>query len=128
MRKLTRLFASAVVTAAALTTAATPASADPGVPNISYGDHAHGVLCVQHALNRWNVSFGRDSHVIGEDSWFGNDTLREVKFFQDQQGLDADGIVGPRTGNYLLWELQNHLSPWLWLDGCKGYVPSLKSF
>ncbi|MFF1872860.1 peptidoglycan-binding protein [Kitasatospora herbaricolor] len=127
MRKLTSLMVGAVIAAASLAATTTPASANPGVRNVRYGDTSQGVRCVQHALNKWNVSFGRAAN-LAEDSVFGDATLREVKYFQDDQGLDADGVVGPRTGNYLLWELSNGIPPWQWLDPCKYEVPSLNTW
>ncbi|MGW6919142.1 peptidoglycan-binding domain-containing protein [Kitasatospora sp. NPDC054939] len=111
----------AAASALLLALAAPTATANPNARYIRYGDSGRAVQCVQHALNEWNYDFNRPSD-LAEDGVFGKNTLNMVKYFQGIQGLDADGVVGPRTGNYLVTELE-HL---VWWMDCGGYIPTLR--
>ncbi len=55
-----------------------------------------GVVRLQHILN--NLSVGP----LDEDGQFGPKTEAAVKSFQTNQGIPADGVVGPRTWTDLL--------------------------
>jgi peptidoglycan hydrolase-like protein with peptidoglycan-binding domain len=59
---------------------------------IKKGDSGTAVLSIQKALNEK----GADPQV-NADGVFGNDTLKALKTFQQQNNLDADGIAGPKT-------------------------------
>ncbi|MFF1718021.1 peptidoglycan-binding protein [Streptomyces sviceus] len=58
---------------------------------IGYGASGADVAEAQCLLRRAGISPG------GIDGMFGPLTLRAVKTFQDREGLDADGILGPRS-------------------------------
>ncbi|MFD0278962.1 peptidoglycan-binding protein [Kitasatospora sp. NPDC127111] len=85
---------------------ASAASAQPGLRYVRYGDSGAAVTCVQLALNHWNSSRPGLPHPemgLEVDGRFGGETLRVLKAYQSAQHLDADGIVGPRTGDLLYW-------------------------
>jgi peptidoglycan hydrolase-like protein with peptidoglycan-binding domain len=56
------------------------------------GDSGSAVLAIQKALNNKG-----SNPKVDEDGVFGTGTLTAVKIFQQQNNLDADGIVGPKT-------------------------------
>jgi len=56
------------------------------------GDSGHAVVSIQEALNAKGAN-----PPIKADGVFGSDTVNAVKTFQQQNNLDADGIVGPKT-------------------------------
>lgn len=62
-------------------------------PTIRKGDTGAWVEKAQEELIRAGYSCGAK----GADGIFGNDTLQAVKQFQKDNGLNADGIVGPKT-------------------------------
>lgn len=72
---------------AAVLTASLAASA----ASLSYGSRGEDVKKVQQKLKNWGYYKGE------VDGVFGSATLAAVKFFQKQNGLAADGIVGPKT-------------------------------
>lgn len=64
------------------------------LPLLKRGDVSGAVLSVQVLLiHKWAVSCGPD----GADGDFGPNTESAVKAFQRHYGLEADGVVGPRT-------------------------------
>lgn len=77
---------------------------------------------MQLALNMYFEETRRYGHSLEVDSVFGANTLKEVKYFQDLNGLDADGVVGPRTGNYL----DNEISDSVLFSFCRSYIPTLR--
>ncbi|MFF3889605.1 peptidoglycan-binding protein [Streptomyces sp. NPDC001914] len=79
------------------------ASARVGAPTIRYGNSGFNVQCVQYALNHWNSAQGRNNHLISVDGVFGDNTLAEVRRYQQAYSLDADGVVGPVTGGRMYW-------------------------
>ncbi|MFH8387567.1 peptidoglycan-binding protein [Kitasatospora sp. NPDC018058] len=86
-----------------VTGAATSASANPRVGNISYGMSGPGVKCVQIAVNNYYGKKMQGAFAIDMDGVFGPATLRGVKDFQGgNANLDVDGIVGPQTGNRMV--------------------------
>jgi N-acetylmuramoyl-L-alanine amidase len=72
---------------AAVLTASFAASA----ASLSYGSRGEDVKKVQQRLKNWGYYKGE------VDGIFGSATLAAVKYFQKQNGLAADGIVGPKT-------------------------------
>ncbi|MEV6973875.1 peptidoglycan-binding domain-containing protein [Kitasatospora sp. NPDC093806] len=84
---------------------ASAASAKVGARNIRYGDRGSAVTCVQLALNHYNStrSMPHPEMALSVDGQFGGETLRVLKAYQSAQGLDADGVVGPNTGDRLYW-------------------------
>jgi len=79
-----------------------PSGTDPGSPNIgygsrtlSYGSSGNDVAEMQARLDAQNYSLG------SIDGIFGNMTKNAVINFQRNNGLTADGIVGPLTTSKL---------------------------
>lgn len=97
-----------VVASAAVAVAgfAGTASAKPGVPDLSYGSQGMGVKCVQLAVN-WANAFPLDLDV---DGVWGKQTQYGVVAFQRWKLGDAqaDGIVGPNTGDKMYDALRAH--------------------
>jgi peptidoglycan hydrolase-like protein with peptidoglycan-binding domain len=61
-----------------------------GSPALQEGDRGGRVVRLQQLLNDRGFN-------LGVDGIFGNATDRAVKTFQKRQGLEVDGIVGPKT-------------------------------
>ncbi|GGV46863.1 hypothetical protein GCM10010495_75670 [Kitasatospora herbaricolor] len=96
------------VALAALGLAAGPSGAGD---QLRPGRRGGAVELLQTALNSW---FDTPLVVDGD---FGPVTRRRVTEFQRSQGLEPDGVVGPRTAGKLLWiELR------LPLGGCPDYT------
>ncbi|AJA48424.1 hypothetical protein CPAST_c23540 [Clostridium pasteurianum DSM 525 = ATCC 6013] len=62
---------------------------------VSYGDTGFPVRCIQEGLNNLGYNCGY------VDGVFGSNTLTQVKRFQHDNGLVADGLVGPNTYDVL---------------------------
>lgn len=85
--------------------AATPAvttttkySTVTGLPELSKGSKGHAIKALQILLS----GYGYDLGSYGIDSDFGGVTENAVKEYQRDAGLEADGIVGPKTWAKLL--------------------------
>lgn len=65
----------------------------PNKPLLQLGSTGENVVELQEKLIRLGYSCG-DS---GADGIFGDDTYRAVRMFQQNNGLDVDGKVGPKT-------------------------------
>ncbi|SET67729.1 N-acetylmuramoyl-L-alanine amidase [Natronincola peptidivorans] len=63
--------------------------------NLSWGSSGAEVTELQNRLSRWGYY---DGPISGT---FGPQTYEAVRFFQRQNGLTVDGIVGPQTRNAL---------------------------
>ena len=108
-----------LVTGAIAVGGATAASAS--VANISYGSHNHtGVRCVQRAENLLSGSNYTKPH-LWEDGKFGSKTVAATKRFQKYWHLRQDGIVGPSTGHYVIYELRKK-DP-VFYHACVGHLP-----
>ncbi|MFF0429892.1 peptidoglycan-binding domain-containing protein [Streptomyces sp. NPDC004520] len=92
--------------AAALVVGATggPAGAVEGAGYVGdgYSNSGAGVWCAQHLANDIARKAG-DRALISEDSQWGPQTKAQIVWLQSRLGLKADGIVGPETGNWLLY-------------------------
>jgi hypothetical protein len=90
---------------AALVVGATggPAGAVQGAGYVGdgYANSGAGVWCAQHLVNDIARKVGHPE--IPEDSTWGPRTKAQIAWLQDRLGLKADGIVGPDTGNWLLY-------------------------
>ncbi|MFG2788142.1 peptidoglycan-binding protein [Streptomyces sp. NPDC048419] len=95
------------------------ASARPDMPNVGRGDSGVAVLCVQHGYNDWAKR--THHHRISEDRDFGSKTASAVRLFQQKSHLHVDGVVGKKTGNSLLDNLQGDGG---WRSGCYEHLPS----
>ncbi|MGW0656175.1 peptidoglycan-binding domain-containing protein [Streptomyces umbrinus] len=67
-----------------------------GTATVRRGSTGNVVREVQCILNYW-----RDIDVLVVDGIFGAKTEEYVKFFQENCGIEVDGIVGPHTWNCL---------------------------
>ncbi|MFC6596928.1 peptidoglycan-binding domain-containing protein [Kitasatospora paranensis] len=97
-RKLARLAVLGGATLMAVGGGLASAEASTSASYIGYGysTSGSGVWCVQHALN-----YARGA-ALTEDGQFGPATKNALVGFQQQHGLQADGVVGPQTGSSLL--------------------------
>ncbi|MEU3567861.1 peptidoglycan-binding protein [Kitasatospora sp. NPDC036755] len=101
------------------------ADAAPGAPYLGYGHTTSGtgVWCVQHLVNDWLRLGGRST--IDEDGQWGPKTDGAVRYFQQSilGSAQADGVVGPQTGNKLMnidWT-----DPYGGPDGsCRPFIPT----
>ncbi|GAB7184147.1 hypothetical protein ATKI12_3978 [Kitasatospora sp. Ki12] len=102
---------------------ASAASAQPGARYVRYGDRGSAVTCVQLALNHWNSNRGpglpHPELGLDVDGQFGGETLRVLKAYQSAQHLDADGVVGPDTGDLLYWAHLHQSDPY-----CYSVLPT----
>lgn len=76
-----------------------------GTPYLKTGSMGSGVRWLQTALNNL-MNAG-----LSVDGQFGIGTKNAVIKFQEQYGLEADGVVGPSTINKLVECLKNKLTP-----------------
>lgn len=110
MQKTTRRFKT-VITAVAFTlalggsVAAAPAPAQAAGRcidyNYSYGGYSSCVGNIQVLLNAFRPRIGSPYATLAVDNSFGPATRSAVIAFQRFWGLQADGIVGPRTWGIL---------------------------
>lgn len=71
---------------------------EPTVPIIGFDDDGNAVEMLQAML----IQRGYDLPDYGADGVFGEETERAVFAFQEDDGLDVDGVVGPQTWGALL--------------------------
>ncbi len=76
-----------------------------GTPYLKTGSTGSGVRWLQTALNNL-MNAG-----LSVDGQFGTGTKNAVIKFQEQYGLEADGVAGPSTINKLVECLKNKLTP-----------------
>ncbi|MEV4739426.1 peptidoglycan-binding domain-containing protein [Streptomyces sp. NPDC049555] len=95
------------------------ANAAEGAGYVGYGHTTSGsaVWCVQHQVNSIAAKVGRAQ--VAEDGKWGPRTDAQVRWYQSWVGLDSDGVVGPRTGDYLLAYGDQYYG------GLNGYCTSL---
>lgn len=111
MRRVTfRRAAVVLAVALATSTGALSASGAPGSAladaffhTQSTGNRGVDVQAIQHLLTQ-------HGHDVQPDGAFTDATAQAVQAFQRAQGLDADGIVGPRTWEALVPELREGAS------------------
>ena len=64
---------------------------------LGYRSKGSEVMKIQHMLNFINLTAGYSYRHIREDGIFYEETLKEVKFFQNTHNLKPDGFVGKET-------------------------------
>ncbi|MFJ5779536.1 peptidoglycan-binding protein [Streptomyces sp. NPDC093094] len=103
VKKAALLAASVTV---AVTGSAGIAGASTSAPYLQYGSRGEGVKCVQIAVN-WANAFQVE---LAEDGIWGKQTQYAVVAFQRWKLGDsqADGIVGPNTGDKLMETLREY--------------------
>ena len=79
-------------------TPAAPTAKVEGLPVLKKGSKGDTVKALQILLN----GYGYDLGTWGIDSSFGSATAYAVSGFQDDNGLESDGVVGPMTWAKLL--------------------------
>ncbi|MFD9688937.1 peptidoglycan-binding protein [Kitasatospora sp. NPDC059088] len=96
------------------------AEASTSAPCVQKGSHGPAVSCVQAFLN--GVGLG---HRIAVDGGFGADAKSTVEDFQRVygNGLDIDGVVGPRTGT-ALWNSYWKINPLGVMGYCHDCIPT----
>ncbi|MFF2149514.1 peptidoglycan-binding protein [Kitasatospora sp. NPDC058190] len=102
--RIAKAATATAVAGAALLTLAGPASANPNAPYIGYGYANNGaaVWCVQHQFNYFIKNAYINYPAISEDSQWGPETYNAMVWLQKSfMDPPADGIVGPKTGQYL---------------------------
>ena len=75
----------------------TAAPADT-LPMLRIGDTGRTVVAMQILL----IGYGYNCGGYGADGEFGNGTHASVRSFQNDRGLEVDGICGPQTWSHLL--------------------------
>ncbi|MBS2536679.1 peptidoglycan-binding protein [Catenulispora sp. NF23] len=113
-RRAALMTAAAGLAATGSVAMAADASASTSAAYIRYGSHGAGVTCVQKALNYYD---GAGLVVDGID---GVGTTHAIEHFQSEQGVTADGIVGPKTGNYIYYINYYDAGG----SGCYAYIPT----
>ncbi|MFE3112716.1 peptidoglycan-binding protein [Kitasatospora indigofera] len=81
----------------ALAALGVPAGPPSAGRQLGLGHTGAAVELLQTALNNWSEA------ALVVDGEFGPATRRRVAEFQRGQGLEPDGVVGPRTAGRLLW-------------------------
>jgi hypothetical protein len=66
-------------------------------PNLRKGSRGGDVREAQLRLNRWITTSGAKFSQLKVDGIFGSLTAAVVREFQRRQGLDMDGVIGPRS-------------------------------
>ncbi|GGY65431.1 peptidoglycan-binding domain-containing protein [Streptomyces omiyaensis] len=112
-----------VVTGGTASASTTAAYIGNGYPN-----NTHGVWCVQRMIN-YAIDRGRYWGVakVAEDGVWGPKTRQAVIDVQKGTGgfLTPDGVVGPRTGDMLMFEGDPYYSGGGAGNGyCHAYVPT----
>ncbi|WP_042389782.1 peptidoglycan-binding domain-containing protein [Streptacidiphilus melanogenes] len=110
------------VASAALLTLAGPASASDTADYIgdNQPNNTHGVWCVQHLIN--DVARQNNRATIAEDGVWGPRTKDQVQWFQSLVHVQPDGVVGPFTGDNILYRGDAYYGG---TSGyCFTYVPS----
>ncbi|GHH80842.1 peptidoglycan-binding domain-containing protein [Kitasatospora indigofera] len=93
--------AGAAALAATLSTGTAGASSGAAWIGDGYPNTPQGVWCVQHLANHVARQQGRAT--VAEDKLWGPRTKAQVQWFQSFVGVTPDGIVGPFTGDNLLY-------------------------
>lgn len=81
---------------------AAPEDPEPDRPTIRKGNKGEAVKILQEAL----IRLGYPLPKYGADGDFGNETLAALKDFQQDNGLNDDGVCGPKT-----WEKLEDAKP-----------------
>ncbi|MFF2149637.1 peptidoglycan-binding protein [Kitasatospora sp. NPDC058190] len=132
MRFVRKILATGATLAAAgtmLVTAVPGAHAATGLSSLRQGSSGLGVACAQWEENRYF-----DSTQIAVDGDFGPATYNSTVNYQAQLGLQADGIIGPKTGDVIASGILQTLKLYpsanyqfwrgYWLSDCYGAVPT----
>ena len=69
------------------------------------GDNDGYVSMIQMSLYGYSYATRECISGYGVDGQYGADTVRAVKLYQDAEGLDDDGVVGPNTWSFLAYDL-----------------------
>ncbi|MGW6393513.1 peptidoglycan-binding domain-containing protein [Streptomyces sp. NPDC055103] len=120
----TRVGVVAATTAMAALALSGSAQAQPGAGYIGYGygNSPAAVKCVQRGLNMIiSDHYASEHDLISVDSAFGPETDEAIRFVQYRQlgAAEADGVVGPKTGDLLM----RYLAAWYYGE-CYPVLPT----
>ncbi|MET8629560.1 peptidoglycan-binding domain-containing protein [Kitasatospora sp. NPDC004669] len=131
IRKITTTSAGLAAAGVLLVTAVPSAQAATGQPSLRQGSSGLGVACVQWEENQF---FDDPRTAIAVDGDFGPATYNLTLSYQSAFGLQADGVVGPRTGGVIANAIQTTLNTYpganyrfwqgYWLSDCYGALPT----
>ncbi|MFJ9847527.1 peptidoglycan-binding protein [Kitasatospora sp. NPDC101155] len=131
IRKITTISASLAAAGILLVTAVPSAQAATGQPSLRQGSSGLGVACIQWEENKF---FDDPRTAIAVDGDFGPATYNLTHSYQSAMQLQADGIVGPRTGGAIASGIQVTLNTYpganyqfwqgYWLSDCYGALPT----
>ncbi|MFF4189023.1 peptidoglycan-binding domain-containing protein [Streptomyces sp. NPDC001691] len=96
------------------------ASDTAGYIGDGYANNSRAVWCVQHLIN--DVARNNNRATIDEDSIWGPRTKDQVLWFQAFVHVQPDGIVGPFTGDNILYRGDQTYGGKS--GSCFAYVPS----
>jgi peptidoglycan hydrolase-like protein with peptidoglycan-binding domain len=126
IRRTLALGAGMIALSATLLTGTAQASTSKA--DISQGSsNSRGVICIQEAINEMHYENSAWYHYVAEDGVFGSDTYGGVRSFQHFQdyhygaSLTIDGIVGPKTGDYVVSWASSWGDDW---STCYNNVPT----
>jgi hypothetical protein len=114
------LAGGAALLAVGLSAGSAAASSDASLIGDGQPNNTHGVWCVQHLINDVAKQHGRAT--VDEDGAWGPRTRDQVVWFQELVGVRDDGVVGPFTGDNVLYRGDQYYGG---PNGyCFTYVPS----
>ncbi len=130
-KRIATLGAALGMASAMALTAASSAHAASGIGYLEKGSTGPGVACAQFAEN-WFLDPQPPKSPIAVDGDFGQNTYNETVWFQQQEGLSQDGVIGPATGNMIMGTINGVLqydgNRTIWggytLADCNRYVPT----
>ncbi|MFI9157571.1 peptidoglycan-binding domain-containing protein [Kitasatospora aureofaciens] len=115
------VLAGAVAGTALLGLAGSASASDTaGYIGDGYANNSQAVWCVQHLIN--DVARNNNRATIDEDSIWGPQTKDQVLWFQGFVHVQPDGIVGPFTGDNILYRGDQKYGGKS--GSCFAYVPS----
>jgi hypothetical protein len=130
-KKIVMAVATAVAAGSLVMTATPSAGAATGLSYLREGSYGAGVACAQWAANTY-LDPQYPKVPIAVDGSFGTKTKAQIIWFQEQEDLQQDGVVGPNTGNAIMSVINRYihydgdLKIWkgYWLSDCFSHVPT----
>ena len=131
LKKVSATLGSLAVAGSLMVLSTPDAHAATGLNYLEEGSYGAGVACAQWAEN-WYLDPQYPHVPIAVDGSFGPKTYAETKWFQEQEGLSQDGVIGPQTGGKVIAVINQYmnydgdLKIWngYWLSDCYYHVPT----